>query len=80
MNVKTIVDGIARDGLSQQGLMDVSKRGNLSPHLSFFFFGVNFTSSFDYTPLPPNLDLASAMLINAHYKVVSELLQLSNNT
>lgn len=79
MNVKTIVDGIARDGLSQQGLMDVSKRCNLSPHL-FFFFGVNFTSSFDYTPLPPNLDLASAMLINAHYKVVSELLQLSNNT
>lgn len=78
MNVKTIVDGIARDGLSQQGLMDVSKRCNLSPHL--FFFGVNFTSSFDYTPLPPNLDLASAMLINAHYKVVSELLQLSNNT
>ena len=64
--------------------MELQKMGCLSKNNGCLQKLQPFTSSFDYTPSPPNLDLASALLIgvliNAHYKVVSELVQLSNNT
>ena len=65
--MKTLVDGIAERWDVSARIMDVSRRCHLSPHLLII-------------PSPPNLGLASALLINAHYRIVSELVQLSNNT
>ena len=60
--------------------MELQKMGCLSKNNGCLQKVQPFTSSFDYTPSPPNLGHASALLIDAHYRVISELVQLSNNT